>query len=93
MEDETNSMMAEDLKVCALVGVLEPDTLPFEAYLLAGKILDVVERDHAQEVYELQQEKKAEGDEAFYSWHIPLDEFLASKDQAYLAEVRRRVGR
>lgn len=81
------------LKVCALVGVLDTETTTLEALFLMGKILGVCDRERCDEVHALQQEKKATGDEEFYLWDIPLDEFLAEKDAAYLAEVRRRIGR
>lgn len=81
------------LKVCAVVGVLEPDTNTLEGLMLVGKILDVCDRERCNQVHELQQQKLAEGDAEFYLWDIPLEDFLAEKSAEYLAEVRRKIGR
>lgn len=85
-------MTVEYMKQCAAVGLLTPDMTPMEAYILSGKILAVCERDLSREVAELQDAKKAEGDEDFFYYDISLSEFLEGKDSAYLEEVRRRLG-
>jgi hypothetical protein len=85
--------MQQHMKVCALVGVLEPDTTPFDAFMLSGEILGAVERDLGELNHELQQEKKAEGDAEFYLYNYSLEVFLEAQDAEYLANVRRRIGR
>lgn len=79
-------------KVCHLLGLLNDEMTPCDCYMLAGKILNVCDRERCEEVFALQEQKKAEGDEEFYLWNIPLLEFLETATPEYLAEVRRRIG-
>ena len=73
--------------------LLEPNMSELDVYLLAGKVLDVCERDLNEENFAIQDERKAEGVADWYLYGVSLLEFLQGTDADYHSEVRRRLGR
>jgi hypothetical protein len=83
----------ESLAVCAAAGICDPEVSAGQAYFLAWEIIGVISKELSERTFALQDKKKKAGVEDWYNYGVSPVEFLESKDEKYLAELRQHIGR